>query len=374
MLRHPPAVLTLTLLLGPGLLMPGRAAAQAGEARSTDPARTAIVRLSSPQPGARVYIDNVEVGETPISRYVEPGSHTIRITTDFAEPFVRRIEATAGATVEVRANFLPGTGSVEFAPAAPGAQVTIDGGAPVPTPVRLHDLPEGKHRYRIEAEGFEPFEGTLQTVRGRNYLVAPTLQRGDGMVSIRSVPDGLEVWLDGASVGITPLTLEDVPPGKHTVRVLTPDGVLLLRELDNSSGAKTELSLRAPDTTARLTVLTGSRDAVVRLSGEAIGTGKKVRLAGVERGEYLLSVEAEGADDVARKVVVPAEGSAWYTAELAEAGGASTLREGRPLTRRWGFWTAVGAGAAGVGAGTVLVAAAIGPVDVPEPAAVVTLP
>lgn len=352
----------------------GSAAAQPGEATSADPQATGVVRLISPQPGGRVYIDNVEVGETPISRYVVPGVHTVRITTDNSEPFVRRIEVQAGATVEVKATFLPGTGSVEFAPQASGAHVSIDGGELVPTPVRLHDIPEGKHKYRIEAEGFEPLDGTFSFNRGRNYLFTPALTRGDGKVVVRTVPDGLEAWLDGTSVGTTPLALDAVAPGVHRLRLLSPDGILMIREIDNSDGAKVELTVKAPDEAARVTVLTNSGDAKVSLAGEVIGTGKKVRLSGMERGEYDVVVESEGMTTARRRLVVPADGNVTYTAALEPTGGVSTLAEGRPMTRRWGFWTAVGAGAVGVGTGSVLVASALTPPEVPEPSVTVTLP
>jgi PEGA domain len=350
------------------------AAAQAGEATSADPPATGVVRLVSSQPGGRVYIDNVEVGETPISRYVTPGVHTIRITADHSEPFVRRIDVPAGATVEVKATFLPGTGSVEFAPTAPGARVSVDGGEPVPTPVRLHDIPEGKHKYRIEAEGFEPFDGTFTFNRGRNYLLTPTLTRGDGKVVVRTVPEGLDAWLDGTSVGATPLNLESVAPGVHQLRLVSADGITMIREVDNSDGAKVELTIKAPSQAARVTVLTSTKDAQVRLGGVVVGSGKKVRLGGLERGQYDVVVESEGLAAAQRKVDVPADGKVTYTADLEPDGGTSTLEEGRPLTRRWAFWTAIGAGAAGVGAGSMLVASALTPPEVPDPSVIVTLP
>jgi hypothetical protein len=40
-----------------------------------------------------------------------------------------------------------------------------------------------------------------------------------GTLKISTVPAGAAVDLDGASVGVTPLTLPDLKPGKHTLKV-----------------------------------------------------------------------------------------------------------------------------------------------------------
>lgn len=43
--------------------------------------------------------------------------------------------------------------------------------------------------------------------------------QGNGSMTIMSVPPGAETFVDNAFRGITPLTIDDVPAGKHTVKL-----------------------------------------------------------------------------------------------------------------------------------------------------------
>jgi hypothetical protein len=45
-------------------------------------------------------------------------------------------------------------------------------------------------------------------------------------VTVTSEPAGLRVAIDGKAVGVTPLTLDKIPPGRHTVTLQGPGGTL----------------------------------------------------------------------------------------------------------------------------------------------------
>jgi hypothetical protein len=51
---------------------------------------------------------------------------------------------------------------------------------------------------------------------------APSVSARTGTLQIESRPSGAGVWLDGAPAGKTPLSLADVRPGTHTVRIEQP--------------------------------------------------------------------------------------------------------------------------------------------------------
>lgn len=357
----------LALLAGVALWSPSLSAQQAQPAAPTAPAQapaevaTGIVRVTSAVRGAVVYIDNELAGEAPVTRYLPVGPHTVRITADNFDPFVRRVEVKPGTTVDVEGNLVAGNGTVEFIVQPVGAVLFLNNREEGKTPARLRDLRDGEYRYRLEAPGHEPEEGTFTFKRGKNLLINARMKSTAGLVEVNSRPAGARVWLDGVSVGTTPLVLSDVSPGPHVLRIEHPDTATVIRKLDNSDGGKATVEARLPDAGARLSVETGHADATVKLEGVSIGQGETVRLHLLERGRYQLEVSAPGHQPASTTVEVPSSGKVTLSAKLRPEGDpiVSKVEPARSLLGRWTFWAAVAAGAGAAGA-TAAVVASVG--------------
>lgn len=313
-------------------------------------AENGLLRVKATVDGATVYVDNQELGVTPITSYLPPGDHTVRVAADNYDPFVRRVTISTGRTVELSADLLPGAGTVEFIVEPGGATLTLNEREQYPTPVRLRDLQPGEYRWTLTAPASEPLEGSFTFERGRNLLLTPTLESSAGKMSISSRPEGAEVFLDGQLAGVTPLELKDVAPGVHQVLFDLKGQAAVLRTVDTTDGSKGEVDVRLPDSGASLVVRTPSADAVVRLNGVKVGAGRKVRLPELERGRYTLEVTAPGQQAAETRIEVPDNGGAHWRAKLDSEG--SALSEYTPLTRSWIFWAgsaAVAGGAATAG-------------------------
>jgi len=356
------------------------AAGAAPVAAAQDPAAaaepTGMLQISSPQPGAAVWVDNEPLGPAPVSHYLTAGEHTIRVAADGYEPFVRKVKVRAGTRASVAAPLSPGGGTVEFAVNAPGGQVSVDGKPPVPTPVRLRNLPTGDHTYTLNAPGFEPVEGSFDFAPGANRFIVAELQSARGRLVVTSEPAGATVQLDGAEVGVTPLELEGVAPGLHLVRVHDGRRPAVLEAIDTSDGSKGAVTAKLDGKGARVIIQTGAEDATVTMSGVTLGAGKKVDLGELARGRYIVEVQAPGRKTASGKVVVPAVGRAAYRADLVaeDARGRSTLDEARAFYEHWAFWTAVGVGAAGATTGAIVAAQGNQPVPLPDGDVSVPLP
>lgn len=345
-------------------------------AQADPTAPTGIVRVTSPVPGASVYVDNELAGEAPIVRYLSVGPHTIRISVDHYDPFVRRIEVVAGTTTEVTAQMIPGQGSVEFLVQPMGATLTISGQEPVKTPVRLRDLKPGTYEYTLEATGHEPEEGSFTFAKGKNLFIATHLKSTAGLVLVRSDPPGARVWLDGESVGATPLALEGVALAAHVVRLELPSHAMVYRRFDNSDGSKGVIEVKMGTQGASLAVETGSDQGEVRLEGQVVGTGETVRIAALERGRYALEVRVPERQPATLDIEIPSRGRLQLQADMAplDGRGPSRITEVKPLVERWTFWAATAAGAGALGGGTILVATALNQEPVPTSATAVILP
>lgn len=363
---------------GLALLLAGSAVLSSDSRAQEAPlaAPTGIVRITSPVPGASVYVDNELVGDAPIVRYLTAGPHFIRITADNYEPFVRRIVVVAGSTSEVAGEMLAGAGTVEFIVQPSGARLKLNGDDPVPTPVRLRDLKPGEYNYKLEAPGHEPETGTFTFAKGKNLLFNVRLKSTAGLVEVLSRPVGARVFVDGESKGVTPLELENVPLGAHNVRLEMPDHATVFRTFDNSDGSKGRVMVELSTAGASLVVDTGSPSGAVSLNGMSIGEGEIVRIPALERGRYELTVKAPDRQPATTTIEVPARGRETWRADLAtlDARGGSQLEPYKPLVARWTFWTGAAAGVAAVGAGGYLLAGALTPDSVPTSDTVVVLP
>ena len=334
-----------------------------------------ILRVSASVPDARVHIDNEDVGTTPVTRYMPPGAYVVRVSADGYDPFVRKVTITANASQTLQADLVAGGGSVEFAVKPGGAKVFIDDVEVGIAPIRLITVPPGEHRYRVNKEGYEPFDGTFTLVKGGNPLISTTLESSSGRFAITSTPPGAAVYLDGERRGETPLQLRDIPPGEHDVALYLEGYTLVNRKVDTSDGSRGEVEATLTATGTTLVIHTGHSDGQARIDGIPVGAGRTVELV-LSRGEHTLEVSAPGYKAAEKALEIPISGELNYVATLAEEGSsdASSLEAAEPLARRWTFWAALGGGAAGAAATATVLAIALSPDPPPTGEVVVTLP
>ncbi len=106
----------------------------------------------------------------------------------------------------------------------PIADVTWDGVSAGTVPdtgiLILREVVPGSHRLTITKEGYETLSEIISVPRNDIMKVPRTLQPvARGSISIDSVPAGASVYLDDRNVGVSPLTIHDIPAGPHAVRI-----------------------------------------------------------------------------------------------------------------------------------------------------------
>jgi TonB family protein len=111
-------------------------------------------------------------------------------------------------------------GSVEITTEPPHATVRIDGVVAGTTPVTRRGLGAGAHTLQLTLAGYAPTEMTLQL--DDDPVPTPlrfALQPTAASLHVGSQPPGATVRVDGASVGVTPLSGFPASPGAHDVAV-----------------------------------------------------------------------------------------------------------------------------------------------------------
>lgn len=130
----------------------------------------------------------------------------------------------------VRADPLRPRSSLRLRISPPGARLAIDSspvGALPPHPTNpqeslrtVGDLAPGPYLVRVELEGYETWEETIDLKPSLNVLDVVLRQGNRGRLRVLTEPPGGQVWIDGETVGTSPLSGYYLPPGAHAVRLV----------------------------------------------------------------------------------------------------------------------------------------------------------
>jgi PKD repeat protein len=194
------------------------------------------VKITYAPDRSQVYLNEQLRGETKFLRTfridnLPAGVNTLRITKPGFTDYIRQISVGVGKTAEVIADMRikpteNGILSVYTYPA--GATVYLDGASVGTGPLWLPDVKPGLHTLRVTANEYLDWNQEITVMGGGSvtYVTAalypswwtPTY----GYIMVSSLPGNGAVTLDGVAQGNTPLTLSQVSPGVHTVRVDLP--------------------------------------------------------------------------------------------------------------------------------------------------------
>ena len=179
--------------------------------------RTGRLEVASDVAGARVSVDGVAKGVTPlVLSDVEPGVHRIAITRGDATVY-RTVTVEAGATASVVAAVVPSgaTGGWLTFRVPFDMQVLENGQVLGTTSANRLMVPAGRHELVLVAAPYG-FSTATTVVVGPGRTQAVTVDVPSGQLSINALP-WANVWLDGQPIGATPLANIDVPVGDHDV-------------------------------------------------------------------------------------------------------------------------------------------------------------
>jgi PEGA domain len=131
-----------------------------------------------------------------------------------------------------------GTAMLESLPS--GSQVLVDGQVMGLTPLTA-TLPTGTHRVDFKYRGKARTIDIVITQGGRTTELIDWSAKTVGRLLVNTEPAGAHVLIDNVSRGVTPLTLDDVPLGVHTV-VLESGGGSIKRSVTIKSDEPASLT------------------------------------------------------------------------------------------------------------------------------------
>jgi formylglycine-generating enzyme required for sulfatase activity len=196
--------------------------------------------------GARVLVDAVEVGRTPLAGLVLPaGRYRLRVEAEHRAPYETALVVEGGGReIVLEVELASDTGELAVESDPPGARVSAGETELGVTPLAA-TLPAGRHVLEVTLAGRKPWRGEVNIVPGEHLALAPiALEVADGRVRIASEPAGASVLVGGNYRGQTPLELS-LPPGRAQRIELRKAGFQqATRTLTLEAGAEERLSIR----------------------------------------------------------------------------------------------------------------------------------
>ena len=293
-------------------------------AQSVSAQRQIPVNIQSNPPGASVFLDSTSgtaLGVTPLANVrVAAGAHTLIFRLSNYEE--ARMAVTVARRRETFRAELRALGSLEVSAGndgARGAAVTVDGqavggGVLQSVPLRVDNLPPGRHQISATREGHNPFQQWVDVQGGQVVRATIMLERSaptTGSILVTADVEGAPIFLDGRPTGmVTTAVIDDVPAGNHSIEIRPLEGTPFTQSIVVAAGARAEVRARirpvitAP-TTGTIAVLVDQTGAIVRINGTNLPTGSYSQ-EGLAPGNYVVQVLLEGFEPYRREVVVVA--------------------------------------------------------------------
>jgi hypothetical protein len=293
------------------------------------PAKAARVIIET-VPSAEVYLDDVFQGRASTAGRVvianpTAGEHTLRVTLAGKKDHEERVAVAAGkdTNVQVALTDLPARITVH---SSPGSEVFLDdvrrGATDTAGELVVPDAPVGSHTIRVSAAGKKEFQEQVSLQAGKEASVQARLPDLPGKIGVHSLP-GAEVLLDDARRGVTDsngdLTVQDVPPGAHTLRVTARGKRDLQESVEIAAGEKAIVQATLTDLVGKI-VVHSSPGADVLLDDVRRGTTDSsgdLVVPDVAPGSHDLRVWATGKKNYQQQVILSAGQETRIDASLA---------------------------------------------------------
>jgi hypothetical protein len=192
---------------------------------------SASLNIQSQPSGAAVTVDGASMGRTPCSiERIKSGTATIEIALEGYLPHQQEVRLRAGEQYDVRTELVPLPSGLTVYSVPDKARVYVGGEFRGETPLTLSNLSVGSYRIRVDKDGFESQERSVDLGPGARRIEEFRLNSNSGRIVLVTEPARVKVFLDGDLVGETeaqdneiisaPLEIDLVSEGSHRLQLV----------------------------------------------------------------------------------------------------------------------------------------------------------
>lgn len=233
--------------------------------------------ISSIPTGANIYIDNIQIGVTPLSiDNLTAQTHSYKLTFAGYQDTSGDVYILPGSNTLSTITLLPNPGNVTVTSIPPGASIIIDNVAQGITPNTISDLTHGSHTYKLTLTGYNIATGSFEIVSDQTTNLDVELVETTSSVFINSTPAGATIYIrDVIQPGIVTPAPINLSPGIYTHRLALSGYYDASGNFEVFSGQTTDINVTLQPIVAQA----GFRDgSLLLLAG--LGTGLLFLAAG----------------------------------------------------------------------------------------------
>ena len=237
-------------------------------------AHDGMLIVSTNPPGARLFVDGVERGVTPVTVTLNAGPHALELRGD-GDPRLVPITMTAGAQMSQYID-LPKTaatlGHLQVRTEPAGARVSVDGIPRGTSPVTIGELSPGEHAVLLESDlGSVKQTVTIEAGITASLTVplgAPPGAPVPGWIAI-SAPADVQVFENTRLLGSSQSDRLMIPAGRHEIEIVNETlGYRATRTVQVAPGKVSPMRIEFPKGTIALNAVPW---AEVWVDGEKVG-------------------------------------------------------------------------------------------------------
>ena len=263
-----------------------------------------ILQINSIPSGARVYIDDVDAGTTPLTtKKVVAGDHRFEFRLPmYSTKTVTHEVLSSGTTQEITETLQPNFSSVTII-APNNAEIYINN-EKKGVGTWSGDLNTGDYVVEARKESHHSSKTTIRVKAGvgiNKTLEAPTPRYG--ILNIQTTPSKAEIYVDGESIGVTPGIFKNILIGNREVTVKRDGYATITKTISIEEGKISQENL-AMQNTGELVINSSVSGAQVYINDKYVGTVPYI--CNLESGTYDVTLKADGHVDTKETAQVTA--------------------------------------------------------------------
>jgi len=174
--------------------------------------------------GAEVRLDGQNRGSTPLELEELPsGNYHLMLVKDMYQTIHQDIVIEDGRTFKLNLKLEARSGLLSITGKPSGAEIAANGKKIGSIPLKDYRTAEGMLEMTVSAKDFHSQTEFLNIQRDQTYKQVFNLERHAGKLIVITEPPDAEVYLDKESRGKTPIILDGIQTGMHTLAVKHPE-------------------------------------------------------------------------------------------------------------------------------------------------------
>lgn len=265
-----------------------------------------LVHITATPVDAKVSLNGVQLGQTPMSQDVPAGQATFSFSAPRYQSGTVTLDVEGMAREQsAHLDLAPDWGNITIPTQPAGATVFVDGqdsGFKTPGPA---EILAGEHEILVKLQGYTSWIDLIFVEAGEKRTLDPVqLHPVQGSISIASSPSSASVTINGEFKGTTPLPDIEVEPNQDIqVEVLLAGYHVDKRIISLNPGQETNLTIELEEETGVVELITDPEDIEFFIGGKRVELpeDRKITLHAID---HHFEVKKEGYAGWAREVSV----------------------------------------------------------------------